>query len=76
MEKVDSFGSYTSRLINEGFISESGKPLKCLHCKSNDLEEYMPFYEEHWGKIEYSVKCKECKEHVATWAYGNWSVGE
>lgn len=27
-------------------------------------------YEEMHGQVEYSVRCKKCGEHVATWSYG------
>lgn len=70
---LETYEDYYNHLLNEGFIREDGTPLKCFQCESKNLEEYQEYYEEY-RRIEFSVRCKDCKEHVNTWVYGNWSV--
>lgn len=68
-----TYEEHIADLVNRGFVTEQGAPLKCFHCESEHLEEGDSFYEEMHGQVEYSVRCKKCGEHVVTWSYGGWS---
>lgn len=64
------------KLIRRGYLSSIGEPLKCTHCKSTNLEEYNGIYGECHGPIieEYSVRCKDCLQHLGTNSYGTWDT--
>lgn len=74
-EKEFTMEEYIDYMIKEGYRSSNDfAPLKCYDCDSSNLETYDECYEEHWVLVEYSVRCKDCKQHQATWAYGNWNL--
>lgn len=61
-------------MVEEGLICKDGAPLKCFYCKNKELEEYQEYFEDYWGRVEFSLKCKKCQKHIATWAYGSWDM--
>jgi len=69
-----SCGERINNLIEEGFIDEKGKPLKCQNCEGEDLEEYGHCYEDNHFLVEYQVSCKKCYHNTGLWAYGHWEV--
>ncbi|QQO40655.1 zinc ribbon binding domain protein [Bacillus phage 000TH008] len=68
-----SFEEMYDQLIKDGFITEGGVPIKCYECCSENLEDYQHYYAEG-SLVEYSVRCKDCGEHVSTWSYGFWDL--
>jgi hypothetical protein len=64
---------HIKELVQEGYIDESGKPLKCHKDDCPDLIEVNKFYGET-GLEEYSLKCKFCGDIVGTWSFGNWDI--
>lgn len=64
------------RLIKKGYLATDGEPLKCTRCNSNNLERYNEYWGECHGPIieEYSIRCKECKQHLGTNSYGSWDT--
>lgn len=66
---------YLNYMVKEGYMSERDfAPLKCYKCKSKNLEDYDEYYEDHWGIIEYAVRCKDCGQTVGRWSYGHWEL--
>ncbi|MBY6948405.1 hypothetical protein [Clostridium botulinum] len=68
----DEFQKYINELIEQGYISWDGTPLKCS-CGCTDLEQTGEYYDEH-SLVEYAVNCKSCGKQVGYWAYGSWDL--
>ena len=68
----EEYEKYIEELIDEGYLSRSGMPLKCF-CGSNQLEEMGQYYENHY-LVEYGLKCSICGKKLGTWAYGSWDT--
>ncbi len=54
-------------------IPESPEPPKeCFKCGSRKSELYNYDYIDGHILCEYSVRCTDCKQQLAHWAYGHW----
>lgn len=59
-------------LVWRGYLDKDGAPLKCPFCRCKEIETYNTFRHDQGFIEEYWVRCKNCKEHLGTWAYGSW----
>jgi hypothetical protein len=66
----ETMEQYITQMIEDGYITEKGEPLKCVHCGSKDLESHH-FYENHYV-AEIDVICKICDKNTGHWSYGSW----
>lgn len=69
----ETYEEYLHKLIKDKYINNDCSPLKCFYCDSDNLLDYDEHYNDV-GREEYSVKCKDCDKHIATWAYGYWYI--
>lgn len=72
METEKEYLDYLNNLIKEGYIAESGKPLKCF-CGNTSFIETDLIKEEHCV-VEYKLQCNECNKIVGYWSYGYWQL--
>lgn len=70
---MDELRKYVKELEDDGYITENGKPLKCIHCNSNNLKNVNHSYGPV-GLEEHEVKCNSCNMITGYWAYGNWQI--
>lgn len=70
---VATMEEYYQILLKAKYINENSEPIKCIHCGSTDLED-CEFYKEDYYVVEYTKKCKHCKEILGHWAYGSWDI--
>lgn len=61
-------------LIERGYISKEGCPIKCA-CGSDSLREEVRDIIEHsgWMTSELEMMCNDCGNSVGYWAYGYWN---
>lgn len=73
MMEYKSTEEYVKDMVDNGFMSEDGEPLKCFKCESTELED-ANIDRIEYGILEYDMRCKGCKTIVGHWAYGNWTL--
>lgn len=44
---MDTLEEEIKKLIEEGYITKDGYPLKCYHCESKNLD-HKSYYEDYW----------------------------
>lgn len=73
----DSRSNIIERVINmrieQGFIDEHLRPLKCRLCKSKNVKDF-DIYQEGHGVIEFGVMCSDCGAHLGHWNCGKWNI--
>lgn len=58
-------------LIEQGYYSNDGEPLKCVDCESSNFKEKVTdFAGVH--PCEMKIICKSCGHVVGYWAYGEY----
>lgn len=72
------YGECVSYLIEQGYLDEYLRPIKCTKCDSTNL------YDDHYeiggynmpeGVVyEYDCICKDCGQINGHWAYGGWTL--
>ena len=70
---IRDMSKYINHLVNKGFVTEDGTPLKCVHCESDNLQQVNECYGQY-GIEEYQIQCKNCNNITGHWAYGNWQI--
>ena len=62
--------------IKHGYIETNGRPIKCIYCNSEELEDFDEYYLDGYGShlLEYSVRCKKCGKTAGIWSYGSWQI--
>ena len=58
-------------LVEGGYLSEKGEPLKCTKCHGSDIRDHHG-YEEGYV-IHINRQCIPCGISLGEWDYGNWS---
>lgn len=61
-------------LISFGYYDKDFTPLRCPHCKSEELEDCNIVTLNGYGStiLEYNCKCEKCGKILNHWAYGYW----
>jgi hypothetical protein len=70
----ETFEDYFKRQIEEGYILENGKPIKC-ECGCADFKQVDKYFGEGYIE-EYALECtnEDCLKIVGRWSYGSWLV--
>lgn len=69
----ETIEEYFQYMIDNGYISKNGTPLKCQFCECIEFEKGKTYYEEVYLS-EYELLCKNCGKKVDYWAYGAWEI--
>ena len=74
VNSIESFEDYFKRQIEDGYILENGKPVKC-ECGCTDFKQVDKYFGEGYLE-EYALECtnEECLKIVGRWSYGSWLV--
>ena len=69
---MDDMEKYIKQMVDDGYISEDGAPIKCS-CACQDFKQVKEYYDEHL-LVECQFQCNQCSKIVGHWAYGCWQI--
>ena len=70
----ETFEDYIKRQVDEGYIANDGRPIKCV-CGCTEFKQVDQYYGEGYIE-EYSLECtnQDCLKIVGNWSYGYWQI--